>query len=603
MTPTEIRLKLHALGYAPIPVSGKKPSMEGWQTKLGVNADEIRLWEHLYPYDNNTGVITRNVPLFDIDVLLEECAEAIEAMVREFFEERGDLLTRIGLAPKRGLAFRTDEPFSKLSVIFETPEGAPSQRLEFLCNGQQFVAYGVHPDTGLPYRWHARELSAVSRGDLPYIRETDARDLMERATAIALDFGYRLKSDGAATGSARPKREPREPQNFFQRVNARALERVGEWSKALFPKARYQKGTGAWRVTSKDLGRSLEEDISIHADGIWDFGTERPYTAIDLVREYRNLEVLPSALWLCERTGMKPEELGYVERAPVGETPTTPPPTDDEPPPADEPPDDDTLWEKGTMGKRTTIFGNVGNVLVAMRHAKELHDAIAFDQMGCVPVLMRPLFKPIPDFVARPLTDTDIVEIQEFLQWKGMRRVAKDTIHSAVDLRSHECAFHPVRDYLKALVWDSNPRLYKWLSYYLGAEHSDYTAQSRLDVFHLDGCAHLQAGMSGRPYAGDGRAAGNPEINRLQNTRRPLVLRQFARRGRGRQRRVAASSWPMADRSLGNARDESSGNDRAQVFHQPHGRTLSPELRPPRSDRATAMRFRWYDQPRRLPAR
>jgi RecA-family ATPase len=291
--------------------------MTGWSDKHDASADEIRLWEKLYPYDNNTGVITRNVPLFDIDVLLKECGDAVEAMVREFFEERGELLTRVGLAPKRGLAFRTDEPFSKLSVVFETPEGATSQRLEFLGNGQQFVAYGVHPDTGQPYRWHARELAAVSREDLPYIREADARDLLERATKIALDFGYRLRGDGAATGngSARPKRERSESQTFFQRVNTHALEFIEPWAKALFPKAHYQKGTGAWRVSSKDLGRSLEEDLSLHPDGIWDFGTERPYTAIDLVREYRAIQVLPAALWLCERMSINPTKLGYTERS------------------------------------------------------------------------------------------------------------------------------------------------------------------------------------------------------------------------------------------------------------------------------------------------
>ena len=481
LTPTEVRLKLRERGYPPIPVSGKRPSMEGWPNKLDASADEIRLWEGLYPYDNNTGVITRNVPLFDIDVLLEECAEAIEAMVRTFFEDGESLLTRIGQAPKRGLVFRTDEPFSKLSVVFETPEGAPSQRLEFLCDGQQFVAYGVHPkpasliDGLRASLWKSRAMSFPASARL-----TPAL-LLERATKIALDFGYRLKSDREAkggNGSARPKRERSEPQTFFQRVNARALERIEPWAKTLFPKARYQKGTGAWRVSSKNLGRNLEEALSIHPDGIWDFGTERPYTAIDLVREYRAIALVPAALWLCERTGIKPEELGYVDtRAPVGEAPTTPPPNDDDPPPADKLPDDDSLWEKGTMGKRASIFGNLGNVMVAMRDAKELRNAIAYDEMQCVPVLMQPLFKSIPGFTPRPLTDSDIVEIQEFLQWKGMRRVANDTIHSAADLRARECAFHPARDYLNALVWDRKPRLRTWLSYYLGAEPSDYTAQ------------------------------------------------------------------------------------------------------------------------------
>ena len=77
MTPTEIRLQLHALGYSPIPIRGKRPILDGWQTKHITNTDEIRLWEKVYPYDTNTGDLTRTTPLFDIDVLFEECAEAI----------------------------------------------------------------------------------------------------------------------------------------------------------------------------------------------------------------------------------------------------------------------------------------------------------------------------------------------------------------------------------------------------------------------------------------------------------------------------------------------------------------------------------------------
>jgi hypothetical protein len=317
LTPTEIRLRLRSLGYSPIPLNGKRPLMEGWQTKLETNFEEIQLWPKLYPYDTNTGIITRYVPLFDVDLLLEECAEAIEAMVRAECEERGELLTRIGLAPKRGLVFRTDEPFKKLLIDFQVPEGAKAQRLEFLGDGQQFVAYGVHPDTGEPYRWFARELMEVPREELPYIREADARALLEKATAIALDFGYRLKVDGEATGDGgaqpKPKPKPSEPRTFFQRVNTRALERIESWAKALFPKARYQKATGAWRVKSKDLGRDLEEDLSIAPEGIRDFGLERPYTAIGLVCEYRKLGPVPAAFWLCKRMGVKPEELGYVE--------------------------------------------------------------------------------------------------------------------------------------------------------------------------------------------------------------------------------------------------------------------------------------------------
>jgi predicted P-loop ATPase len=80
------------------------------------------------------------------------------------------------------------------------------------------------------------------------------------------------------------------------------------------------------------------------------------------------------------------------------------------------------------------------------------------------------------EFSPRPVTDTDVSAIQEWLQLAGLKKLGKDTTHQAVDMRAHECAFHPVRDYLNGLVWDGTPRLKEWLSVYLGADRIDYTA-------------------------------------------------------------------------------------------------------------------------------
>ena len=42
-------------------------------------------------------------------------------------------------------------------------------------------------------------------------------------------------------------------------VNSAALANLAAWVPELFPNAKLQPGTGAWRVSSKDLGRDLEE--------------------------------------------------------------------------------------------------------------------------------------------------------------------------------------------------------------------------------------------------------------------------------------------------------------------------------------------------------
>jgi predicted P-loop ATPase len=134
-------------------------------------------------------------------------------------------------------------------------------------------------------------------------------------------------------------------------------------------------------------------------------------------------------------------------------------------------------WEKNAMIAKTAIASNAGNTLLALRNDPALHDVFAYDEMLRAPVLIKPLLKPNPTHTTRPVIDADVAAVQEFLQWKGLRRVGKDTVHQAVEKRAHECAFHPVRDYLDGLRWDSNQRLRKWLPYYLGAEHNDYTAR------------------------------------------------------------------------------------------------------------------------------
>ena len=67
-------------------------------------------------------------------------------------------------------------------------------------------------------------------------------------------------------------------------------------------------------LTSHDLYRALEEDISIHPDGIWDFGTEESKTPIDLVKEHRGVDAKNAAFWLCEQLCIDPATLGWNGR-------------------------------------------------------------------------------------------------------------------------------------------------------------------------------------------------------------------------------------------------------------------------------------------------
>jgi hypothetical protein len=102
----------------------------------------------------------------------------------------------------------------------------------------------------------------------------------------------------------------------------------------------------------------------------------------------------------------------------------------------------------GETGKPLPILANV---LIGLR--AEMVDAFAYDEMLRAPLLMRPLERTNGGFTPRPLTDVDIGVVQERLQHLGLKRVARDTVHQAVDMRAQECRFHPVYDYLEALEW------------------------------------------------------------------------------------------------------------------------------------------------------
>lgn len=138
-------------GYNVIPIQvGKKaPGFDGWQ-KARSTKPQLEEWLENGHRWSGVGILTRHTPAIDIDVLDEDVAEKIEDWIRFNI---GDAPKRVGRAPKRLLVFRTDEPFRKMRSTVYRDEWGDKQLIEVLGDGQQFVAYHTHPDTGRPYEW------------------------------------------------------------------------------------------------------------------------------------------------------------------------------------------------------------------------------------------------------------------------------------------------------------------------------------------------------------------------------------------------------------------------------------------------------------------
>jgi len=141
------------------------------------------------------------------------------------------------------------------------------------------------------------------------------------------------------------------------------------------------------------------------------------------------------------------------------------------PPPA-------TWVDRCQTNDRGEPIANVASAMIGLRDDPTLRDALAYDlmQRTAYVVTHLPGEAPGPDHTFRPVEDVDVTAVQEYLQLAGLPRLGKDTAHQAVDKRAVERSFHPVQDYLTKLQWDGTPRVGTWLSYYLGAEHNDYTA-------------------------------------------------------------------------------------------------------------------------------
>ena len=195
------RERLRDTGFAPIPVNGKRPAILEWEKKTDVTDAEIETWrEH-----KGTGLLTRLMPALDVDIYNPEAAKAVEALVRSRFQGRGKVLVRVGNAPKCAIPFRTDRPFKKITANLIAPEDDTilyrrrggvmqpmvNQKIELLCDGQQLVVFGIHPDTRKQYQWIGGKPGEVSRDELPEITEVDARKLVDDVAQLLCDrFGY-----------------------------------------------------------------------------------------------------------------------------------------------------------------------------------------------------------------------------------------------------------------------------------------------------------------------------------------------------------------------------------------------------------------------------
>ena len=112
---------LHAAGWnvIPIPEGRKAPLIKGWNA--GFDMAQIAAFAAKSYAQGNIGLLAREFPAVDIDVVEEKCAAAIEQHALRIL---GSAPVRYsGAGPKRLLTYTTAVPFSKLKVFLSGPDG------------------------------------------------------------------------------------------------------------------------------------------------------------------------------------------------------------------------------------------------------------------------------------------------------------------------------------------------------------------------------------------------------------------------------------------------------------------------------------------------
>lgn len=191
--------KLIDRGYRilPIPRGDKTPPTDkefgNWR-KVASTPALLRTWIADKYQRSGVGIDTRDAPGVDLDIF---DPAAVEHMKNFVIDRLGIAPIRVGQAPKMLLAFRCETRFPKISSKYWVDEFCPvlgkdgltkPHRVEILADGQQYVAYHVHPDTGQPYKWIANGSPLkIAREDLPLITQDDAQAIADEFDRYAAE--------------------------------------------------------------------------------------------------------------------------------------------------------------------------------------------------------------------------------------------------------------------------------------------------------------------------------------------------------------------------------------------------------------------------------
>lgn len=125
-------------------------------------------------------------------------------------------------------------------------------------------------------------------------------------------------------------------------------------------------------------------------------------------------------------------------------------------------------------------YPTVSNAMICMGLDPILVGLFAYDEFSHQTVTTRAPPASFADAISakgpypRLRVANDIALVQGYLQRALDIRLSEQVTEQAANVAADQHGFHPVRDWLNALVWDSKPRLAKWLHWTFGTPDDIY---------------------------------------------------------------------------------------------------------------------------------
>jgi len=319
-------------------ISGRWQLMQGWNRFRDQKPEPFlqKLWaQH---EGGNIGVVCGT-----------PCGPEMELVAIDFDTDDHDILAQLESAippspvRKRGARGHTAfyrAPAGTKGMKFRKGQATICEILSGNAVRQTVLPPSIHP-SGAKYVWLGdRTLENTRPEELPALLPDQIEKFTDTLEHIC----------GPSEPMAKPSRQhDSDDSDPFHALNQAALDRLDEWVPLLnLPKLKNKGGrysaVAFWRPSSS--GRPLEvrnPNLSIHRDGIKDFGTDQTYSALDLLMASQGWPLDTAFQWLSEQLGMFQDTWGDValpQAIVVSEAEVDEPEEDDDdaPPREEEPP-------------------------------------------------------------------------------------------------------------------------------------------------------------------------------------------------------------------------------------------------------------------------